>query len=169
MEDDLKENITAKETWFRGLFILLFGFLLAVGRVVLWAVVVVQFLFTLISGRANEKLLKFSAGLCRFLYQCFLYVTFNADEKPFPFEEWPSADEDKDSGKTESKNQGKKKVTKKSAAKKKATTKKAKSESEPETTDQVSAPDTAASAEPDISERGQSEGGEAGAPEKPES
>lgn len=115
MEDDLKKNITAKETWLRGLFILLFGFLLAVGRLVLWTVVVVQFLFTLLGGQVNEKLLQFSGSLCRFLYQCFLYVTFNTDEKPFPFDEWPSVDGDDGAGKNESK----KHVTKRPAAKKK--------------------------------------------------
>lgn len=169
MDDDLKENITAKKTWLRGLFILIVAFLLAVARVVLWTVVLFQFLFTLFAGKVNEKLLSFSNSLCRFLYQCFLYITYNSNEKPFPFGDWPSADEDKDSGKTENKNQGKKKVTKKPAAKKKVATKKAKPESEPETMDQVSSPDTTASTEPDVSERAQSEGGEAGAPEKPES
>lgn len=152
MDDDLKENITAKKTWLRGLFILIVAFLLAVARVVLWTVVLFQFLFTLFAGKVNEKLLSFSNSLCRFLYQCFLYITYNSNEKPFPFGDWPSADEDKDSGKTESKNQGKKKTTKKSAAKKKAATKKAKPDIAPETTGHDPDSDTAASSEPGASE-----------------
>lgn len=155
MEDDLKENITAKETWLRGLFILIFAFLLAVARVVMWATVLFQFLVTLFAGKVNEKLLSFSSSLCRFVYQCFLYVTYNANEKPFPFGEWPSGDEDED--KTESK----KRVAKKSA-KKKAVAKKV----EPENATEAPTADAAAeSTEPSDSDSSQG----ADTSEKPES
>lgn len=92
MDDDLKQNLTAAETWIRGLFILLFAFLLMVARVVTGAVVVIQFLFTVFSGRANENLQYFGASLARFVYQALLFVTYNSDDKPFPFSAWPDAD-----------------------------------------------------------------------------
>jgi hypothetical protein len=40
MDDDLKQNLTAGETWIRGLFILMFVFMLVVARLVTGAVVV---------------------------------------------------------------------------------------------------------------------------------
>jgi hypothetical protein len=89
MDPQLKEHITAKDTWIRGLFILLFAILLGVAKIVTWAVVVVQFLFTVFQGETNGNLKQFGAGLSRFVYQTMLYLTYNSDDKPFPFQPWP--------------------------------------------------------------------------------
>lgn len=91
MDDDLKQNLTAGETWIRGLFILLFAFFLVIARIVTGAVVVIQFLFTVFTGRANDNLKNFGAALSRYIYQCLLFVTYNSDDKPFPFDDWPEA------------------------------------------------------------------------------
>lgn len=93
MDEELKENLTARQTWLRGVFIVLFAFLLAVARVVMWAVVVLQFLFTLFAAKSNDNLLALGASLARYIYQCFLFVSFNTEQKPFPFADWPSAEE----------------------------------------------------------------------------
>lgn len=90
MDDDLKQNLTASETWIRGLFILLFVFLLVIARVVTGAVVVIQFLFTVFTGQTNENLRNFGASLASFIYQALLFVTYNTDDKPFPFSPWPT-------------------------------------------------------------------------------
>jgi hypothetical protein len=90
MDPELKENLTAQETWIRGLFLLIFAFIMGVTKVVTGAVVVLQFLFTVFSGEVNTNLQQFGASLSRFTYQIMLYVTYNTDEKPFPFKEWPS-------------------------------------------------------------------------------
>jgi hypothetical protein len=63
-------------------------------RVVLVAVVVIQFGFVLITGERNQKLLDFGATLGKFIYQILQFVTFNSEEKPFPFADWPSAGKD---------------------------------------------------------------------------
>ena len=89
MDEELKQNLTAAETWLRGLFILLFAFLLVVARVVTGAVVVIQFLFTVFTGQTNENLRYFGASLARFIFQALMYVTYNSDSKPFPFSPWP--------------------------------------------------------------------------------
>ena len=91
MDEDLKQNLTAAETWIRGLFILLFAFLLVVARVVTGAVVVIQFLFTVFTGRTNENLRSFGASLAQFVFQTLMFVTYNSDTKPFPFNPWPNA------------------------------------------------------------------------------
>lgn len=89
MDDELKQNLTASETWLRGLFILLFAFLLVVARIVTGAVVVIQFLFTVFAGQTNENLRNFGSSLAQFIYQTLLFVTYNSDTKPFPFATWP--------------------------------------------------------------------------------
>ena len=92
MDEDLKQNLTAGETWVRGLFILMFVFMLVVARLVTGAVVVIQFLFTVFTGQVNDNLKTFGASLARYVYNCLLFVTYNSDDKPFPFGEWPAAE-----------------------------------------------------------------------------
>lgn len=94
MDEDLKQNLTAAETWLRGLFILLFAFLLVIARVVTGAVVIIQFLFTVFTGHTNENLRYFGAGLAQFIFQALMYVTYNSDDKPFPFSPWPETAHD---------------------------------------------------------------------------
>ena len=91
MDDELKKNLTAAETWVRGLFILLFAFLLLIARIVTAAVVVIQFIFTVLSGKTNDNLRDFGASLAQFIFQTLLFVTYNSDDKPFPFRPWPEA------------------------------------------------------------------------------
>jgi hypothetical protein len=62
--------------------------------VVTAAVVVLQFLFTVFSGETNANLRQFGASLSRYTYQLMLYLTYNTDDKPFPFGPWPSEAED---------------------------------------------------------------------------
>lgn len=93
MDEELKHNLTAAETWLRGLFILLFAFLLVVARIVTGAVVVIQFLFTVFTGRINENLQRFGASLAQFIFQTLLFVTYNSDTKPFPFNPWPNPED----------------------------------------------------------------------------
>lgn len=131
MDDDLKHNLTAKETWLRGMFILLFAFFLVISRIVTGAVVVIQFLFTVFTGKTNANLRMLGASLSRYVYQCLLFVTYNSDTKPFPFEDWPASDilegqkepvEEKAAAKPKAKSRAKTKSSpkKKTVAKKKS-------------------------------------------------
>ena len=85
----LEENLKRGSTWLRLLFMLLFLFLWGVSRLVTAAVVVVQFLWVLITAETNEQLLKFGQGLASYSYQIVMYLTFNTEERPFPFSDWP--------------------------------------------------------------------------------
>ncbi len=93
MDDELKQHLTAAETWTRGLFMLLIVFLMEVAKVVTGAVVVVQFLFAVFSGEVNTNLRQFGAGLAHYIFQCVQFLTYNSDDKPFPFRPWPTGDE----------------------------------------------------------------------------
>ena len=87
--NDKTENI-----WTRGAYILLFGFIYSAAEVVMIAVVVLQFIFILFTQNKNQKVLDFGADLTEFLYQVFRYLTFNSDNRPFPFSEWPKGKKD---------------------------------------------------------------------------
>lgn len=88
MED--KPAINERTIWNRGLYMLLFAVLFSVARIVGYAVIVLQFLFVLFGGSTNQRLLIFGDELSRYIYQIMQYLTFNSEERPYPFSEWPA-------------------------------------------------------------------------------
>lgn len=103
MNEDIKKNLFNPNTWLRGLFMLVFIFLLygllfavfsnGVLMVVVAAVVVFQFGFVLVTGQPNTRLLAFGEALGIYLYQVVRFLTYNSEEKPFPFRSWPNVAE----------------------------------------------------------------------------
>ena len=89
MDPEFKERVTAKPTWTRGLYILLFIVIYNIAEIVVYAVVILQFLFTLFSGDRNAQLQSLGKNLSTFIYQVFMYITYNTDERPYPFAPWP--------------------------------------------------------------------------------
>lgn len=89
MDEDLKQNLKAHKTWMRGLYIVIFTIFYGIAEIVLFAVVLFQFLLTLFTGTANQRLLKLGQSLSTYIYQICLYITFNSDHQPYPFGAWP--------------------------------------------------------------------------------
>ena len=88
---DFEEHIKSKTTWLRLLFMIIFVFLYGLSRVVVLAVVVLQFFWVLFTGETNEKLRAFGQSLATYTYQLVRYLTYNSDSRPFPFDDdWPS-------------------------------------------------------------------------------
>jgi hypothetical protein len=92
-QDDLRENLTETSTWVRGLnmllFIIIYAFLYSLAEIVLRAVILAQFVIKLITGSVNQRLLDLGYGTSTYVYQIFLFLTFNSEERPFPFNPWP--------------------------------------------------------------------------------
>jgi len=88
---EISENIKSKSIWMRLVFMLIVALLYSVSRVVVTAVIVFQFFWVLFTGENNAKLQNFGVSLADYTYQIILYLTFNTEERPFPFDlEWPS-------------------------------------------------------------------------------
>ena len=85
----VKENVKNPDVWLRGLFILIFAVILYFAIILVWLVVVFQFVTKLLTGDLNRQLADFSGGLMRYISLILGYITFQADEKPFPFSSWP--------------------------------------------------------------------------------
>lgn len=92
MEQQTKTNLLNVETWTRLLYMVVFGFLLVLARMVVWIVAVLQFLLVLITGKDNGNLRDLGQGTSKWTYQALLFLTFNSDDKPFPFSDWPEID-----------------------------------------------------------------------------
>ncbi len=90
MEEQLTENLKNTGNWLRLLFMLLFAAFYSIAEIVLLVVVVFQFLCKLVSGTTNERARAFGAQLSTYVYQTFMYLTYNTEERPFPFANWPT-------------------------------------------------------------------------------
>ena len=88
----VKENVTNRAVWLRGLFILIFGVILYCIFILVWLLVAFQFVSKVVTGNLNRQLADFSTGLVRYISQVLSYITFQSDERPFPFNPWPEAE-----------------------------------------------------------------------------
>lgn len=91
MNQKLKRNLTSSAPWLRALAMLLMGVVYSITELVLVAVIVLQFLLRLVTGEPNGNLLRFGAQLAAFAYNIFLFLTFNTEQKPFPFQDWEAS------------------------------------------------------------------------------
>ena len=89
-KSELEKNVTARSTWIRLFFMIIFALLYGLSRLVTAAVVVVQFFHVLFAGSINDQLKTFGHSLAIFSYEVVNYLTFNSETKPFPLDaEWP--------------------------------------------------------------------------------
>lgn len=93
-QEQVKTNLSNTKTWTRLLFILVCAVLLWISACVLSAVVVAQFLFVLLSGERNANLARFSSALAQYIFQLVEYITFNSDDRPFPWAPFPDEESD---------------------------------------------------------------------------
>ena len=84
----VKQNVTARSTWVRLLFMALFWFVFGVLHCLLAMVVGVQFVIVLATGSPNERLVKFGHELGIYYHDIVVFVTFKTEAKPFPFSDW---------------------------------------------------------------------------------
>ncbi len=91
---EIVENLTRGQTWLRGLFMLLFVLIYGITEILVAAVAVLLFFFVLISGKQNERLRDFGSSLSTYVYQIMSYWTYNSEERPFPFSEWPGSSDE---------------------------------------------------------------------------
>ena len=89
MNGDLKENLTRRSIWLRLVFMIVLGFAFNVVELIIFAVVVFQFLASLFTGKPNDHLIRFGRNAARYLQQIIAYLTFVTENKPFPFAPWP--------------------------------------------------------------------------------
>ncbi|MDG2019133.1 MAG: DUF4389 domain-containing protein [Porticoccaceae bacterium] len=85
-------SLTNVNTWIRLAYMVLFALLVMAARLLVSLVVIVQFALVLIFGKDNENLRNLGQGLGKWVYQAIMFLTFNSDDKPFPFDEWPALD-----------------------------------------------------------------------------
>ncbi|HLD64418.1 MAG TPA: DUF4389 domain-containing protein, partial [Pseudomonas sp.] len=74
----------------RVIWMLLFTLVWQLAELLLGVVVLVQLGYRLFYGAPSASLLGFGDSLCQYLAQIGRFGTFNSDEKPWPFADWPT-------------------------------------------------------------------------------
>lgn len=96
-ESDIERNIKSKSTWLRLVYMLVFGLLAWVATMVAAVVVVLGFFWVLFTGERNAGLTSAGQSIATYLYEILRYLTYNSDQRPFPFDAaWPAAGESSD-------------------------------------------------------------------------
>ena len=90
-ERDWTSGFRSRRTWVRGFFMLVFLAVLWFARLLLIVMAVFQFGAQLIAGRPVSRALPLGRGLARYLQQIAMFLTYNSEDKPFPFAPWPDA------------------------------------------------------------------------------
>ena len=93
MDEQLEENLKKTSTWKRIFFMLIFGAIGGLVRMLLWAVILLQIASVLFTGKPNENVLKFGRGLSLYTYHILGFLTFNTEILPYPFSEWEMLEE----------------------------------------------------------------------------
>ena len=88
---EVKEHAKNVDTWVRGLFILIFGVIFYFLYGIIWLLVVFQFITKVVTGDLNKNLESFSASLTEYAMQILMYITYQSEHRPFPFNPWPSS------------------------------------------------------------------------------
>lgn len=89
MSTHLKHHLLARQTWLRGLYMLLFVLIYSLAEVLAATVAVFQFGCVLLTGRPQARLGLFAADLGVYLWQVWRFLLFVQEEIPFPFAPWP--------------------------------------------------------------------------------
>ena len=88
MEEQINEHLSQLQTWKRIFFMLIFAVVVTIVRWLAWAVVLLQLVFVLLSGKKNENIVNFGRSLAIYAYHILLFLTFSTETLPFPFSPW---------------------------------------------------------------------------------
>ncbi len=89
MQQQTRDRLSNPSLWKRALYMLIFSIIRALAEGVVTLVAIFQFITLLVTGSANEPLLKFGTNLSAYIYQIMQFLTFNTEEYAFPFSDWP--------------------------------------------------------------------------------
>jgi len=85
-------NIRSKATWQRLLFMLIMGLLFSLAVTVGCVVIMLQFFWVLFTGETKAEFSTVGRQLGEYGRQIALYMSFNTEDRPFPFDlDWPAA------------------------------------------------------------------------------
>ena len=132
--DNIIDNLKQPSVWVRIILMVAFAVVLYPVFLVLLVLMIAQMLFVIITGESNANLRSLGVALSAYIFQIVQFMSYVTDVKPFPFSDFPKAENDDLNVSNEIKQNKKstvinkkpaaKKVAKKKAASRNPTTKK---------------------------------------------
>jgi hypothetical protein len=86
---DIKDHAKNTDTWLRGFFILVFGVIFYFLYIIIWLLVIFQFLTKVLTGELNSNLEQLSMKMTSYALQILNYITYQSEERPYPFSPFP--------------------------------------------------------------------------------
>lgn len=77
--------------WQRLLYLILFAIIFNLTELLVFIVLIVQFISKLATGKVNQRLSLLGRSLGVYTRQIVEFLTYYSDEKPYPFQSWPSS------------------------------------------------------------------------------
>ena len=87
------DQVKEPSIWIRGLYMLLFVIITRLTEVIIGLVMFIQFILKAATGNTNKNLVTFGNQLSQYLFAIVQFQTFNTEDKPFPFNQWPQVEE----------------------------------------------------------------------------
>jgi hypothetical protein len=85
----LESSVIDPGNFFVRLFFMAVYFLiLSVVRFILWGVLLVQILYHLFGGGVSPGAQRIGQAVSEYVYRIWLFLTYNTNERPFPFANW---------------------------------------------------------------------------------
>ncbi len=91
MDEKVVNNLKSESRWLRLVFMVVFGVVAYLAAFLVMLIALIQAVHGFVMSEPNERLLAFSAGVNRFIYQIAGFLTYNSDVKPYPFSDWPQS------------------------------------------------------------------------------
>lgn len=92
MSDNPDSTTNRHSIWVRGFYMLLMIFIFQVSGTVMFVVMIIQFVIMLLNHTPNARLVSFGSSIGRYMQQIVNFLTYAAEEIPFPFSNWPSGE-----------------------------------------------------------------------------
>lgn len=89
-DQQIESQGNMKERWIRAIYLILFFIIGYFLRLLIMLVSIFQFLSNIIFEKSNPKLTAFGQSLSIYAYEIVRFLTYNTDQKPYPFNVWPS-------------------------------------------------------------------------------
>lgn len=136
--DQIVDNLKQSDSWLRVLFMIGFAFLLyVIIAPVIFILMLVQALFVLLTGELNANLRYFGAAMAQYVLQILHFISYNSEEKPFPFSDFPAGESEETAETSETANAGEPEASRAAKPARRKTAKKKKSASRKSVSDKA--------------------------------
>ena len=92
--DNIIDNLKQSSAWVRIILTVAFAVALYPVFLVLLVLMIAQMLFVIITGESNANLRSLGVALSAYVFQIVQFMSYVTDTKPFPFSEFPKAEND---------------------------------------------------------------------------